>query len=156
MRRKDREITDPQALQDILRRCDSCVIALNDDGSPYLFPVNFGFEDRDGQWILYFHGAGESKKHNLIRKDPRASFTMHCDHELFTDPIRGMCTMRYRSVCGRGRIESVGDREKERALAAIMRQYDLPDFKYDPDSVPLTTVFRLVVEEMTGKANSRS
>ena len=58
MRRNDREITEFSEMTDVMKRCDVCRLALNDeDGYPYLLPLNFGMEETDGRVTLYFHGA---------------------------------------------------------------------------------------------------
>ena len=44
MRRQDREITELDELLEIINRCDICRLALNDDGYPYILPLNFGTE----------------------------------------------------------------------------------------------------------------
>ena len=49
MRRKDREITNFNEMIEIIKKCDSCVLALNDEGFPYLVPMNFGMDIEDGQ-----------------------------------------------------------------------------------------------------------
>ena len=41
MRRKDRQINDFMEIYDIIKRCDICRIALNNDGYPYILPLNF-------------------------------------------------------------------------------------------------------------------
>lgn len=57
MRRKDREITSKEEMLDVIRRSDVCRLALNDDGYPYILPLNFGMKEEDGKVVLYFHGA---------------------------------------------------------------------------------------------------
>ena len=77
MRRNDREITEFSEMTDVMKRCDGCRLALNDEeGYPYLLPLNFGMEETDGRVTLYFHGAKEGKKYDLIRKHARARFVM--------------------------------------------------------------------------------
>ena len=73
MRRSDREITDRNEILQVMERCDVCRLALNDGEYPYILPLNFGMEQAGEQIILYFHGATEGKKLNLIARDPRAS-----------------------------------------------------------------------------------
>lgn len=81
MRRKDREITDFNEIIEIIRKCDVCRIALkDDDGYPYIVPLNFGLDVQEEQVYLYFHAAMEGKKLDLIAKDNRATFEMDCDH----------------------------------------------------------------------------
>ena len=55
MRRNDREITEFSEMTDVMKRCDVCRLALNDeDGYPCLLPLNFGMEETDGRVRLYF------------------------------------------------------------------------------------------------------
>ena len=108
MRRTDREITDRQELLDVMARCDVCRLALNDEsGYPYVVPLNFGMEEREGTLYLLFHGALTGTKYDRMEQDPRATFEMDCGHMLCTDEAKGMCTMAYESVIGRGRLETV-------------------------------------------------
>ena len=152
MRRTDREITDRQELLDVMARCDVCRLALNDEsGYPYVVPLNFGMEERDGTLYLLFHGAMTGTKYDRMERDSRATFEMDCGHMLCTDEAKGMCTMAYESVIGRGRLELVPEEEKEEALAILMRHYHQEDFPFGRAAMPKTKVFRLVVEQMTGK-----
>lgn len=152
MRRTDREITDRAELVCVIARCDVCRLALNDGEYPYLLPLNFGMEDKDGNITLYFHGANEGYKYEVIARDNRASFEMDCSHKLVTDEAKGMCTMAYESVIGRGRVERVEDeQEKLRALHLIMAHYHREEFPFSEAAVPRTTVLKLTVEHMTGK-----
>ena len=70
---------------------------------------------------------------------------------LCTDEAKGMCTMAYESVIGRGRLETVPEAEREAALQCLMAHYGRPDFAFDRASMAHTRVFRLAVESMTGK-----
>lgn len=151
MRRSDREIKDVSEMIKVMEKCDTCRLALNDEGYPYILPLNFGMEVSGGKITLYFHGAAEGKKYDLIEKDNRASFEMDCSHRLVTDPETRSCTMEYESVIGRGRIEILSEGEKLDALRILMRHYHKEDFSFDQNVVPRTTVMKLVVEEMTGK-----
>ena len=81
MRRTGREITDRQELLDVMARCDVCRLALNDEsGYPYVVPLNFGMEERDGTLYLLFHGAMTGTKYDRMERDPRATFEMDCGH----------------------------------------------------------------------------
>lgn len=74
MRRTDREITDRQELLDVMARCDVCRLALNDEsGYPYVVPLNFGMEEREGTLYLLFHGALTGTKYDRMEQDPRAT-----------------------------------------------------------------------------------
>lgn len=151
MRRKDREIKDFDKILQIMRQCDSCVLALNDDGFPYMVPLNFGMDIEDGQLYLYFHCAMQGKKLDLIRKDNRATFEMDCDHNFILYDERMSCTMGYSSVVGHGIIEFVEEEKKYEALKILMRQYHAEDFQFNKDMIKVTTVLKMKVLDITGK-----
>ncbi len=156
MRRTDREIMQFDELLRVMERCDVCRIALNDEEYPYILPLNFGMKVCGETVLLYFHGAREGHKYELLARDNRVSFEMDCGHNLVTDEKNGMCTMEYESVVGRGRIERVEDEaEKLRALELLMAHYREPDFPFGEKAVPKTTVLKLTVEHMTGKRRKK-
>lgn len=151
MRRSDREIKDINEIIQVMEKCDVCRLAFNDEDYPYILPLNYGMNVDNGQIVLYFHGANEGKKYELMEKDNRASFEMDCSHKLVTDLTRGSCTMEYESVIGFGRIESISDDEKYEALCILMKHYHKEDFPFNKAVMPQTTVFKLVVEQVSGK-----
>lgn len=127
------------------------MIALNDDGFPYMVPLNFGMDIEDGQLYLYFHCAMQGKKLDLIRKDNRATFEMDCDHNFILYDERMSCTMGYSSVVGHGIIEFVEEEKKYKALKILMRQYHAEDFQFNKDMIKVTTVLKMKVLDITGK-----
>jgi len=175
VRRNDREVKDFDDIVGIIKKCDVCRLALNGgDGYPYILPLNFGFtavaeasptkdatnsdengKKTDGKIVLYFHGATEGKKYELIHRDNRASFEMDCAHRLVTDNVSGSCTMEYESVIGRGTIEIIDDNNTAAKIAALdilMAQYPVPaDFKYNVDIAARTAVMKMTVTEFTAK-----
>lgn len=154
MRRSDREIRNIEEILDVIERCETCKIALNDeDGFPYIVPLNFGFTHLDGVTTFYFHGALEGKKINLIKRDGRAAFEMDCECTLVPRDSEGECTMAYESVMGRGIIEFVPDEEKVEALGVLMRHYHKGEFTINEAVAKRTCVFKLTVTAMSGKRN---
>lgn len=153
MRRKDREITDRQEMLDIMGRCDVCRLALNgSDGYPYLLPLNFGMREADGVLYLYFHGAAEGTKYDLIARDCRASFEMDCSHRVVAGPDACDWTMEYESVIGRGRLERLSPAQAPEALPALMEHYGGSGLPFSETWVAHTAILRLRVEQMTAKA----
>ena len=151
MRRKDREITDFNEIVEVMKKCETCVLALNDGEYPYIVPLNFGLDVEGEQVTLYFHSANKGTKLDLIRKCNKATFEMDCNHQFILYDERMSCTMGYESVIGHGIIEFVPEEEKFAALKILMRQYHEEDFAFNPKMVPVTEVFKLVVSDMTGK-----
>lgn len=155
MRRVDREVTEFKDIVAIMEKCDVCRIAMNNNGYPYIVPLNFGMKV-DGEKIeLYFHGAMEGTKYDLIEADNRASFEMDCEHRLVTELERGNCTMEYASVVGQGYMEILSDEEKYEALCILMQHYHQEEFPFNKAIMPRTKVFKLVVEQVTGKRRKK-
>lgn len=155
MRRKDREITDFDEMIAVMRRCDVCRLAFQDDDIPYIVPLNFGMQVQGGEVTLFFHGAPEGKKYEMIKKHPRAAFEMDCAHRLVLDDDKHSCTMEYESVIGSGTVTLLNEDEKYEALLCLMRQYHSEDFPFNREMIKVTNVFCLRVEHMTAKQRKK-
>ena len=153
MRRKDREITSFDEQLKIIDACDVCRLGLVDDEDyPYILPLNFGYEVIDNELVLYFHGALEGYKYELIDKNNKASFELDCNHDLYSNREIGYCTMNYSSIMGKGVVEYVTDQqEKFKALTVMTDKYHMDHFEFNPKAIPRTRVFKLTVTSMTAK-----
>ena len=105
----------------------------------------------DGQLYFYLYVYLLGKKLDLIRKHPKATFEMDCEHRIILYKERMSCTMGYASVIGHGTIEFVDDEYKYDALKILMRHYHSEAFPFNTDLMKATTVFCLKVQDMVGK-----
>lgn len=161
LRRKEREIRDIEKIFEIIERCDTCRIAINDGGYPYILPLSFGAELVDGELSVYFHCAGRGKKLELLSKDNRVGFEFDIAHGIVTDESGDNCTVKYESVIGRGKIEILPEDEKAHALDLLMKHYHKEakgDFIFPEDApcVRAVTMLRLRAEALRGKSNLRA
>jgi Predicted flavin-nucleotide-binding protein len=157
MRRADREITDTAELVAVVNGCEVCRLALTDGNTPYIVPMNYGFEYADGKLTLYFHGASVGKKMDLILQNPVGCFEVDRGHRLIKGDAECSYSMEYESVIGSGRIEiCTSDADKRYGLSQMMKKY-VPEktFDFSQQAIDGVTVFKLVVEKMTGKRNMR-
>ncbi len=159
MRRNDREVTDWNEILSIVQRCELCHIAFHGEEYPYVVPLNFGFQTRNKQLFLYFHGAAEGRKHELLRKNPKVAFVM--EHmQGISGPENGVacrCSAFYESVMGEGTLEYIHGEEKIAALRCLMRHYAAnspapPHF--DSAVLQKTAVLRLAVHSLTAKRHT--
>ena len=154
MRRKDRAVTSPTEIVEIMSRCEFLHLAIAAQPAPYLLPVNFGMEP-DGM-TLYVHGAMEGTKYDLLAKNDQVGFEMECTSGLVLDEASHSCTMNYESVMGWGTVSEVTDLDgKLHALDCIMRQYHSEDFYYDPAVAGRTRILCLKIQERTGKRRAK-
>lgn len=152
MRRKDREVTDKKEIIEILDKCDTVRIALNDNEYPYIVPMSFGYDFKSDQLILYFHCANAGKRMELIKKNNKAGFEMDCDNKLVVSDIACEFTMEYSSICGKGIIEIINGIEKISGINKIMKKYTQDKvFTFKEEMLNAVVVLKLTVEEFSGK-----
>ena len=154
MRRADREIREASEILKIVDGCQVCRLGLADEDSVYIVPLSFGYSWRNGKLTLYFHGAREGRKMELIRRNGKASF----ERDLCGRRVEGenacQYSVCYQSVMGEGRIEIVKEpAQKELCLRHIMAHYtDRTDLEFSPRTVERTCVLRLETDWLSAKA----
>ena len=156
MRRKDREVTDPARIADIISRCACCRIGFCDDGEVYIVPLNFGYETKDNAYVFYFHGAKEGRKIDLIQKNPRVGFEMDTNYALHEADIACGWSARFQSVVGSGVMSIVSEpEEKKRGLSLLMaHNAGKRDWSFDEKAVNAVTVFKLEVTKLSCKEHA--
>ncbi len=154
MRRKDKEIKEIENIVKIIDKCIECSIAFFDDEYPYIIPLNFGYEYRD-KINLYFHGASEGKKLDLIKKNNKVAFEMHSIDKINMSKIACKSTTKFESVNGTGEIEILEKEDKLKGLNIIMKHYTNKDYKIDENILKSVCVFKLKVNEIHGKTFKR-
>lgn len=148
MRRDDRRIDGPEAVQEILRRATVLHLAMLDGDRPYVLPLSYGYEGE----AIYLHSASAGRKIKALRATPEVCFTVSID--LMLTPGDQPCDwgFRYRSVVGEGTVAFVEDpAEKRRGLDALMRQHGGPAGSYPPAMLARTTVLRIDITVLSGK-----
>lgn len=160
MRRKDREVTDPVKIQDIMERCTCCRVGFNDDGEVYIVPLNFGYKISDDKYTLYFHGAGAGRKFELSQAKPYVGFEMDTNYLLHTggeDPsVACNYTARFQSIIGNGTFSVVEDEvEKREGLQLVMlHATGKKDWDFNPMMFKMVTVFKLEVSKLSCKEHA--
>lgn len=148
MRKKEKEITDPNQIEAVVRRASVCHLGMCDGDRPYVVPVNYGYRDR----TLFVHSAPEGRKIEVLRRNPRVCAVFEVDCEIL--PARDACDwgVRYRSVIAFGNASLVSDpNEKREGLDVLMAHYARGRFHYPDDRLERTAVIRVDVEGWTGK-----
>lgn len=148
MRRKDREISDRNAIDDIISRCTVCRLAVSLDGQPYVLPLNFGY---DGE-CLYFHSANEGKKIEIIKQNDRVGFEFDILHEIVTAESPCEWGATYESVVGAGTAELIeSQQEKTKALECVLSHYGGAFNEFKDSALSCVTVIRVTIVSISGK-----
>ncbi|GHV01399.1 pyridoxamine 5'-phosphate oxidase [Spirochaetia bacterium] len=154
MRRKDREVAGIGAKLEIIKNSRVCRIGMVEDGQAYIVPLNFGYECINDELTLYFHGALEGKKIDILKKNPAVCFEMDGEHEFIDGEKTGSYSFAYASVIGFGIVHFLEqDDEKRHGLTVLMRHQTGQDrdFEFTPEQIRGTAVYTLKVNSFTGK-----
>jgi nitroimidazol reductase NimA-like FMN-containing flavoprotein (pyridoxamine 5'-phosphate oxidase superfamily) len=153
VRRKDREITDRQDIDAILRSGKVCHLAMVDGEEPYVVPMAYGYDGRS----LFFHSAAEGRKVDVLRRNDRVCFEVTSSYS--PPPASEVCvrSTSYESVIGTGRASFIGDREgKVRALDIIMRQqYGPGTWELAEAKVAKILIIKVDISSVSGKRSGR-
>ncbi len=151
MRRVDREITQVEDLESILREGEFCTLSVIDSGVPYIIPMNYGFESG----VMWFHSAPAGRKLDAFRKNPGVCFNVTISYKMIRNAEFSQYTSYYKSVTGWGKIEIVDTpAEKIQGLNTLKEHVHFDgEANYPKSLLERVAVFKLVIDEMTGKKN---
>ena len=148
MRRKEKEITDKNELQKIIRSSQVCRLGLSDDTMPYIVPLCFGYKDN----TLFFHSAQEGKKVGIIKKNPNVCFEFDQNSEVARANKPCSWGVKYQSIIGFGKVHILESlKDKREALNIIMSQYSSEKHEFQDSAINKTFVFKVEINEITGK-----
>ena len=148
MRRRDREITNLEDVEEIMKKAKVCRIGLVDNGEPYVVPLCFGYE----RGALYFHGAEQGRKIDIIKRNNRVCFETGVDVEPVIAGNPCDYTMKYRSVIGTGRAYILEDEEEKlHGLRLIMEKYTDDNFTRNKFRLDNVLVIKVDIDSIHGK-----
>ena len=151
MRRKDRTITQEEAMV-VLNRAEYGVLStVSENGKPYGVPLNFCIDGHS----IYFHCAVEGQKIDNINNNKSVSFCAVGRTEILPDRF----STKFESVIASGEADEVFDHEKQRALEGLVCKYS-PVFmdqgkKYIEALGEKTRVFKIIITNLSGKARKK-
>ena len=121
MRRRDREITDKNAIKEFIAKEQIIRIAFYDEGDIYIVPVNYGYSYEE-QYTFYFHGAKAGRKYELAKKKPTVGFEIDGNYRLLESEVACDFSAAFQSVIGTGTLSLLEDNvEKINGLNAMMK-----------------------------------
>lgn len=152
MRRKDREVTNINEVEEIIKQCKTCHIAMVDNGVPYVVPLNFGYVLNENTLTLYFHSAHEGKKIDILHINNKVCFEMSYEGQ----PVHAAtpCNSGYyfSSIIGYGNVEFVEEvNEKCNALSLLMKHQADRSVEFNEAQANSVCVFKIKSTDFTGK-----
>ncbi len=154
MRKKDKEITDRGEIEKIISSNKICRIALSDNNSPYIVPMNYGYKENK----IFLHTGKTGKKIDIIKKNNKVCFEITDSAEITQAERACDFSTKYRCVIGFGTIKIVDDlNKKKEALQIIMNQHtNKNDWQFPDKIVSKTMILKIEIESITGKKSGFS
>ncbi len=151
LRRKDRAITDDEAIA-ILNKAEYGVLStISPDGKPYGVPLNFCIIDN----CIYFHCAIEGRKIDNIERNNSVSFCAVGHTEILPDKFG----TKYESVIVSGEVVEIFDDNKQIALEGLLKKYSSnyisKGLEYIETLKTKTRVFKISITHLSGKARRK-
>ena len=152
MTKRERQVTDPQQILDILDKGKVLYLGLCAGDEPYVVPMNYGYTMEEGKLVMYLHSAVRGKKLDMIQNNPKVFFALDCDRQPFDGVKPCQYGMVYSSLMGKGIARIVEDvEEKKKAMTILMKTQTGKDFQFVDRLVSIVTVIRIDVQEYTAK-----
>lgn len=150
MRKSDREITDFESIVKLIESCDTLRLGFSDEGVPYIVPLSFGFEAKDGELLFYVHGAKTGRRHELAAKNSRVCVEADICKG-FVDLGHGSITADYASFIGEGEISTVTGDEAKHGLTLLVKHCGFDELGCNDAVIAATEVEKIVVRDFTAK-----
>lgn len=151
-RMKTHPLTEELINQLLERTQTGSLATINADGTPYVTPMHFVYQ----QNTLYAHGLPKGQKISNLTNNPRVCFCVYEMDKLLLDPNEKPCdtNTKYESVIISGNATLLKDIEKkEMVLKEIVKKYTphLADRDLPANMVKGTAVIQIDITEITGK-----
>ncbi|KYZ75281.1 MFS transporter [Anaerosporomusa subterranea] len=148
MRRKEKLMSKDDTIKIIKEAEFGTLASIGGNGYPYSVPLNYAYEND----VIYFHSAPEGNKVENIKFNNKVSFSIVSYHKLLPDKF----DTEYDSAVIYGKaVEITDEEEKKRALILLVEKYSSDYCKqgiaYIEKGINATTVFKIQIEQMTGK-----
>ena len=149
----EREITDINEIEDVLRSARVCRIALIDGEYPYIVPMCFGYNLTGERLEIYFRCKEKGKKMDLVRSNKKAAFEIDKLHDIIrTDHSLGFAA-HYHSIAGIGTIEIVTGIDKITGITLLTKKYldGESENKFSEQTLNDCAILKLTADELCCK-----
>ncbi|MFX0088220.1 MAG: pyridoxamine 5'-phosphate oxidase family protein [Candidatus Hodarchaeota archaeon] len=151
MRRVEKEISENNALIEILKSGKYTIISMCKDNEAYLVTLSYGYDKTKNS--LYFHCAKEGQKIDFIKANPNV-----CGTVIEDNGYEDGCGQAFRSVVFRGKMIIVENLEEKKYGFEVL----LNQLESDPQAIKIkflqkdqtyenSGMLRLDIHEISGK-----
>jgi nitroimidazol reductase NimA-like FMN-containing flavoprotein (pyridoxamine 5'-phosphate oxidase superfamily) len=143
-------IKNREEINEIIKACKTCFLAMSDNNQPYVLPLNFAL---DGDCII-LHSAPEGRMWETINANPKVSINWTLGEQLAWQDEKVGCSYRVKSksVLVEGKVEIITDYdEKYRCMKLLMGQYSNRNFEFSAPSIKNVGVIKVHIKKITAK-----
>jgi uncharacterized protein len=143
-------IEDRAEIDEIIKSCKTCYVAMSENDRPYVLPMNFTLEGD----VVILHSAQSGRMWETVQKNGHVCINWTLGEELAWQDERSGCSYRVKSksVLVEGTMEFVDDyNEKERCLHLLMAQYSNREFKFNAPAVKNVGIMKVHIENISAK-----
>lgn len=139
-----------EEIDQIIRSCKTCYLAMSEGDQPYVLPMNFAL---DGDWVL-MHSAQKGRMWEMLKVNPKVCINWTLGEELAWQDVHVGCSYRVKSssVLVEGEVEFVDDfDEKVGYMEKIMAHYSPLPFKFSAPSIQNVGVVRVRIVKISAR-----
>ncbi|MEL7610223.1 MAG: pyridoxamine 5'-phosphate oxidase family protein [Bacillota bacterium] len=147
MRRKDRRLSEEDAMAILLNGEYGVLSTVGGDGTPYGVPVSYAV----GEGKIYIHGTAEGgKKARNIEGNPKVCLTVVGKTEVLPEKF----STKYESaiVFGTAALSQTPEAGLQLLMDKYSSRFKETGMKYLQKAMPETAVYEICIEKITGKA----
>ncbi len=144
-------IEEQNHINEIISACQTCFVGMADiDGTPYVLPMNFGYDENN----IYLHSAQEGRSICILEKNPKVCITFCPEPTLISQHPDVACSYRMKagSVICEGSVNFIDDYDmKVEVLNKIMSHYSDKEFKYSEPAVKNVKIWIVPINKICAK-----
>lgn len=160
MRMFNRICEDQQKIHTLLGKTQTGFLGLSSEDMPYIVPLNYVWHDGN----VYFHGANEGRKVDIIRDNANATFVVCESYGTMVNPVPADTDTAYLSVMLFGKMEMVTELAEATSIMQLLLDKYVPGYyeaslsqkhveKYRSSLGGKTVIYKLVTSKITAKEN---
>ena len=143
-------IQNREEIENIIRACKTCYLAMSDNDFPYVLPMNFAL---DGNSVI-MHSAQSGRMWETLKKNQNVCINWIIGEDLAWQDVKVGCSYRVKSksVLVEGKVEFVDDfDEKTRCMNLMMGQYSDREFKFSKPAIENVGIIKVAIKKISAK-----
>jgi uncharacterized protein len=143
-------INNREEIDQIIRSCKTCWLAMSVEDIPYVLPMNFAL---DGNSVI-LHSAQSGRMWETLKENQNVCINWTLGEDLAWQDVKVGCSYRVKSksVLVEGKVEFADNfEEKNRCLQLLMNQYSDREFKFSNPAVENVGILKVAIEKISAK-----